>query len=694
MKMHAIALTPTFTKSLSRLTAQEQAAVKQLPTEFMMNPEAPGLRLHKLNCREARFASLSVNMDLRVIVLKDGAQVIFCYVGHHDDAYRWAERRRVETHPITGAAQLVEIEEVIREEERGIVREVSAPLFADESDDYLLSLGVPPAWMGVVKGVDEDGLYAILERLPEEAAEALVTLVTGGRPVPALPTDEETAPADPFAHPDARRRFWVASDELALKTALDAPWERWIVFLHPSQRAAVERNFGSPARVSGGAGTGKTVVALHRAAHLVRLSDSARVLLTTYSRPLVDHLERGLDLLLGASGDARRRVHVEHLHQYAHQIVKESGSRFVPLRFADLSRFIADSMTDHPDTDVSAEFLRAEFDAVIDYWGVRDWATYRDIARTGRGSALSPARRKRLWPVFEGVLRRMHESGRMSWADLADAARQTMETHRDRPFRHVVVDEAQDFGPRELRFLMTLAPPGPSSHLFAGDVGQRIYRYPFSWLRAGVDIRGRGARLIVNYRTTAQIKRFAEQALGTVEPVDDSEEAGERSAVSLLSGPDPVVAGYEDAADEVAGWAVWLRALVADGVSPREIALFARTRALLEVRAAVAVDQAGLGATVLGDRAAETQGNAVTLGTLHQAKGLEFRAVGLVGCGADVLPHPSALAAADDAEGEAVARGRERQLFYVGCTRARDCLRIAHTGPASPLLSPHSDVYP
>lgn len=688
--MTPIALTPAFTKSLSRLTAQEQAAVKQLPTEFMMNPEAPGLRLHKLNCRETRFASLSVNMDLRVIVLRDGGQVIFCYVGHHDDAYRWAERRRIETHPITGAAQLVEIEEFIREEERIIVREVSAPLFAEEADDYLLSLGVPPAWMGAVKGVDENGLYAILDRLPEEAAEALVTLATGERPVPALPPEDDAGRVDPFAHPDARRRFWVASDEQALKAALDAPWERWTVFLHPSQRAAVERAFGGPARVSGGAGTGKTVVALHRAAHLAKASGDARVLLTTYSRPLVAHLERGLDLLLGTTGDARRRVHVEHLHQYAHGLVKASGSGFVPLRAADLGTVIAEAMAEHPETDVSADFLRAEFDAVIDYWGVRDWPAYRDIARPGRGGALSPARRQRLWPVFETVLRRIAEARRMTWSDLADAARQSVGAHGAPPFDHVVADEAQDFGPRELRFLMALAPAGQNSHLFAGDVGQRIYRYPFSWLRAGVDVRGRGSRLTINYRTTEQIKRFADRALGDLTATgSDGGDAGDldRAAISLISGPEPVVIGHATAEEETADWVAWLRALTKDGVSPSEIALFARTRAILDKRAAVAVERADLKAIALGGRGSSRPDEAVTLGTLHHAKGLEFRAVGLVGCGADVLPHPSALRAADDTLGEAAARDRERQLFYVGCTRARDVLRIAYTGTASPFLA-------
>lgn len=687
MSAPVIALTPTFEKSLVKLTAQEQAAVKQVPTDFMLNPSAPGHRLHKLNCRERRFASISVNMDLRIIVLKDEAQLTFCYVGHHDDAYRWAERREVQVHPTTGAAQVVEFEEVVREvvreEVQVVQRRVEAPpLFAEEEDGYLLSLGVPPAWLEAVKALDEDGLLAIADRLPEEAAEALMALATGDRPQPAAPVEEG---ADPFQHPDAKRRFWVASDQAALARALDAPWDRWIVFLHPSQRDAVERNFGGPARVSGGAGTGKTVVALHRAVHLAEISPNAQVLLTTYSRPLVAHLEQGLDRLAGASGDVRRRIRVEHLHKYAHELAAERpGFSFAPVTPKELSGFFDAALAEHPDVEATKEFLRAEFDAVIDYWGVKDWMTYRDIQRTGRGAALSPARRKQLWPIFESVMRQMREAGRMTFSDLAEAAREEVESRRDRPFRYVVADEVQDFGPREVRLLSALAPASARSHFFTGDVGQRIYRYPFSWLRAGVDIRGRAARLKINYRTTHQIKRYADRALGAV-IAEEGDEAEDRSALSLLFGPEPRVRRFGSPQEEAASLAEWFEALASEGFEDHEIAVFARTKKELKAVLEPALDLAGRSARKIGDER-RSAGGGVWFGTLHAAKGLEFRAVAVVGCNADVLPHPNALAAADDDEGRAVAQARERQLFYVGCTRARDVLRVTCSGEASPFV--------
>ena len=634
--MMQIGLTPTFEKSLGKLTHQEQSRVKQIPTDFMLNPAKPGFRLHNLNTKERRFCSISVGMDLRIIALRDNDRLVFCYVGHHDDAYDWANRRRVEVHPVTGAAQLVELEEVIREQVTYVSREIEAPsLFAGEDDDYLLSLGVPPVWLSTVKQVDTDGLLGIVDRLPEEAVEALFALADGERPKTATVLEN----ADPFIHPDAQRRFWVASDQRALRQALDYPWNQWAVFLHPTQRDAVERNFGGPARVSGSAGTGKTIVALHRAAFLSGKFPEANILLTTYSRPLVGTLETGLNTLLGATGDIRRRIKVEHLHKYADEIASESGeSSFVPVRPQELDGYIDAACAENSNINASKGFVRAEFDAVIDYWGIANLAEYQNIARTGRDSAMSAGQRAAIWPVFESVRRQMRDARRMTWSDLADAGRHVVEARRIPPFDHVIADEAQDFGPRELRFLMALAPAGAYSHFFTGDSRQRIYRYPFAWSRAGIDLRGRGTTLVVNYRTTSQIRNFSATALGEVMPSSE-EEFLASEAVSLMSGPTPTVVRSESPEEESQMLADWLREFLDQGIEPQEIAVFARTNRYLEERVEPALASLDLPANVIGRNRPNKEGG-ITVGTLHSAKGLEFRAVAIVACDADIIPAP------------------------------------------------------
>jgi superfamily I DNA/RNA helicase len=251
-----------------------------------------------------------------------------------------------------------------------------------------------------------------------------------------------------------------------------------------------------------------------------------------------------------------------------------------------------------------------------------------------------------------------------------------VEAHRRPPFDHVVADEAQDFGPRELRFLMALAPPSAYGHFFTGDSGQRIYRYPFAWSRAGIDLRGRGATLVVNYRTTNQIRNFSAAVLGDVEPNSEDEFlAGE--AVSLMSGPHPTIERCESPEEESDKLADWLRQLFEQGVESEEVAIFARTSRLLEERVEPALEILGIPANVIGANRRD-KGGGIAIGSLHSAKGLEFRAVAIVACDVDIIPHLSALASADDEESKAIAEARERQLFYVGSTRPRELLRISY----------------
>ncbi|MEZ6232905.1 MAG: hypothetical protein R3B68_01835 [Phycisphaerales bacterium] len=261
----------TFSSGLARLTGEEQKAVKTAAFDMQLNPANPGLQFHKLDrAKDKAFWSVRAGRDIRIIVHRSESSLLLCYVDHHDKAYQWAERRRIERHPSTGAMQIVELRELVREIE--VFEPVAAPAAEPTgaapalegcTTEQLLSYGVPEEWVADLLKADEDELLQLAEHLPAEAAEAVLNLATG-----TVPTVPAAAPvgSDPFAHPDAQRRFRVVTDVEELKLALEYPWERWTVFLHPAQRDIVERSFNGPARVGGSAGTGKTVVALHRAA--------------------------------------------------------------------------------------------------------------------------------------------------------------------------------------------------------------------------------------------------------------------------------------------------------------------------------------------------------------------------------------------------------------------------------------------
>ncbi|PKM00841.1 MAG: DNA helicase, partial [Gammaproteobacteria bacterium HGW-Gammaproteobacteria-7] len=271
-------LASTFTDSVARLTSDEQKAVKTTTYDLQVNPSAPGHAFHKLDrARDKNFWSVRVSSDIRIIVHKSADSLLLCYVDHHDKAYDWAERRKVEVHPTTGAVQIVEVREKVVEipvpfyvpetPDAALPAPPAPPLFAHLPREQLLGYGVPEEWLDDVLAATEATLLDLADHLPTEAAEALLELATGGTPAAAAVAE----PADdPFAHPDSQRRFRVMQNVEELERALDFPWEKWSVFLHPAQRELVERRFGGPARVAGTAGTGKTVVALHRAVHLAR----------------------------------------------------------------------------------------------------------------------------------------------------------------------------------------------------------------------------------------------------------------------------------------------------------------------------------------------------------------------------------------------------------------------------------------
>lgn len=318
----------TFTVSLCKLTADEQKLVKQTAFDAQVNPSSPGLRFHKLERgKDKNFWSLSVGMDIRIIVHRTAQSLLFCYVDHHDKAYAWAEKRKLEVHPQTGAAQIVEVREVVQTVTRHEPeRTVKRAIFADISNEQLLNYGVPEVWLPAVRAlVDHDALLELASELPAEAGEALLDMALGRMPntigyafFPSAAQDFSAA----FQHPDSQRRFRLMGSAEELQRALDYPWDKWLVFLHPDQRTLVEGSFNGPIKICGSAGTGKTVVALHRAAHLARTNPDARILLTTLSDPLAHTLRNKLNCLLAHEPKLAERIDVRALAAQAQRLFR------------------------------------------------------------------------------------------------------------------------------------------------------------------------------------------------------------------------------------------------------------------------------------------------------------------------------------------------------------------------------------
>lgn len=696
----------TFTDSLAKLTGEEQKLVKTTAFDLQMNPANPGMQFHKLDkAKDKRFWSVRVNADIRLIVHKTESSLLLCYVDHHDKAYRWAERRKLETHPTTGAAQLVEIRETVQEIAIPRYIEVERAgqpkprLFDHVDDERLLGYGVPPEWLSDVRQADEDSLLTLADHLPAEAAEALLELATGGRPVAvgaflnvAEPSSDSyfssierlARSIDPFQHPDAQRRFRTVNSLEELERALEYPWEKWTIFLHPAQRQWVERDYTGPARVSGSAGTGKTIVALHRAVFLARNNPEARVLLATFSDTLANALRTKLRRLISNQPRLGERLEVHAMNAIGERLYEVHCGR-PQLASPDLIRQLLEAAARKVEGQkFSSHFLFTEWEEVVDAWQLDSWEAYRDVRRLGRKTRLPEAQRAILWSIFESVRAELAALGLITQAGMFTQLASELVGRKHPPFEFAVIDEAQDISVAQLRFLAALGAERRNALFFAGDLGQRIFQQPFSWKSLGVDIRGRSRTLHINYRTSHQIRMQADRLLGPeVSDVDGNTE-DRRGTISVFNGPPPTVHVLNVAQAEIDHVAAWLSERSQEGVMPHEIGVFVRSDDELD-RARQAVTKAGLLFKVLDEHVETTHGH-VSISTMHLAKGLEFRAVAVMACDDEIIPLMSRIeAVADDSDLEEVYN-TERHLLYVACTRARDHLLVTSSGPASEFL--------
>lgn len=681
----------TFTDSLAKLTAEEQKIVKTTAFDLQVNPANPGMQFHRVDrVKDKNFWSVRVNRDIRVIVHKTDDSLMLCYVDHHDDAYHWAERRKLETHPTTGAAQIVEVRETVKEfivpvyvekkQERSGTEQKQ--IFKDLSREDLLSYGVPSEWTEDVLKADEESILDLAEHLPEEASEVLLEIATGGK-APIRETDT-TRTKDPFDHPDAQRRFRTLHNVEELEQALDYPWEKWTIFLHPTQRATVERTYSGPARVSGSAGTGKTIVALHRAVFLARKDENACVLLTTFSDELAQALRIKLRRLVSSQPMLGERIDVESMGSFGLRLYERNIGKVNLVNREEIAKLLAIVMPLDDSNKFTHSFLMTEWEHVVDAWQLESWEDYRDVKRLGRKTRLTEEKRKQLWTVFEQIKKKLSSTNQLTQSGLFSKLAQRLAGNKNMPYDYIIVDEAQDISIAQLKLLATIAGNNDESLFFAGDIGQRIFQQPFSWKSLGVDIRGRSKTLRINYRTSHQIRMQADKLLDPELSDYDGNVETRKGTISVFNGFSPTIKAFDDVESEIDSVAAWLIKKAEEGILPNEIGVFVRSSDEIQ-RGQKAVEKAGLKSNTLIERL-ETKVNTVTLSTMHLAKGLEFKAVVVMACDDHILPSQERIEASGDTAELEEIYNTERQLLYVACTRARDQLFVSGVSPISEFL--------
>ena len=693
-----VALSQDFLLQLAKLPGKVHTKVMKWAIRFQTDPKSPGINYEKIQAaRDPNLKSIRIDDDWRGIVFKpeSGDVYVLLYVDHHDAAYRWAERRKLSINPVTGAMQVVMVQEAVEptvatdSPPKAVavpvppsapgIPERKAPTFGDLSDHELMSLGVPEDWLARVREVQSDvELDGLQASLPVEAYEGLFLLAAGDTVDQVLSARETrvdrkvdtTDFASALGTAESQSRFVVVDDDAAMLAIMNAPLAQWRIFLHPTQHKLAMGDRSGPVRVLGGAGTGKTVLAMHRAKWLAehRTPDGKKVLFTTFTKNLATDIEDNLKTLCSPATMAR--IEVRNLDAWVHGFMRarKLEHRIVYDRSQDGAQQawqIALAAKDGS-LNLPVDFYEQELEQVILAQGVTTRDEYRAVRRTGRGVVLSRAKRDAVWPVFEEYrgqlasrkLKTVDDAYREIAGLLAvesEAGTTTM------PYSAVVVDETQDLGPQALRLLRAIMPRDPNDLFFVGDGHQRIYsRHRAAMSKCGIDIRGRSRKLYLNYRTTDEIRRQAVALLEGCE-VDDLDDGHDetRRYKSLSHGPAPrivAVNGVEGASTQAIECVKSWLAVPADAATPT-VCVIAYSKA---VRDAIAGQfaVAGIKTQVIeaNEKALASTGT-VLFATMHRAKGLEFDHVVVV--------------APENYFGDPGETGNQRKLVYVALTRAK-----------------------
>lgn len=672
-----------------------EAHHKQIDAKFELfcqNPLHNSLEFHKLDrCPHEGWWSYKVNNDIRTIVADHQDCWVVCYVAHHDDAYQWAANRRFTQNLQDGSyaiappvKEVVEQVEAVPETTQGF----RVPL-GGYTPEEIMRLGVPEDWAQHLVQATEEELNRLLTRameedwMPEDVIERLFDLVDGKRPYRelVLPQISVLLPSELFRR--RPRDFWAPESEEEIRKAIRGDWQQWIIFLHSSQKEAVERDMHGPIRISGAAGTGKTVVAAHRTAWLAQKYPKARILLTTFTEVLANNLRQRVEQIIGPI--VGTNIEVNHLHSVAYRLFRREMNRTEEIieRGSPKMDALLEEAIQRSGKSESLQFVRPEWEAIIDAWNVRSLDTYLKMERIGRKVALPPSRREALWSVFEQVRQLLEERNLITYDAICHAVAEYVNQHPELRYDCVVVDEAQDFGPAELTLIRALAPSDkPNSLFLCADSRQRIYRPAVPWSRFGIDTRGRSYTLHVNYRTTKEIQEFAESVLPfSIEGFQEDEpQLLAQRPIALMKGVVPEAKGYDNIEAEMRGLKEWIYRCLDENIMPGEIAIFARTKRMLEAVERLLEQQVypqrGIASRML-KQGTQPVPYEINYGTAHSAKGLEFRAVGVVGVNQSNFPSYGVIKDITDPAERQAKEAQERQLLYTACTRARERLYVS-----------------
>lgn len=685
--MVSVAFSEKYFESLLKLTPNEQSQANKSVMLFQQDPHHGGLHYEKLTaCKDSKLRSIRSNQDVRIILATAEKENLYLmlYVGHHEDAYTWAAKRKIEINPNTGSLQVFTVDEQVINSAISQQNTTQQGLFDAIRDRQLQQLGVPDDAIPLVRQmkIEADLETARLnEQIPVDAYEGLFMLMAGASFEEAyneiVPSVPETVDVDDFstalARPETQAHFTVADNESALQEVLNQSIEKWRVFLHPTQRRLAQGKKNGPVRVLGGAGTGKTVVAMHRAKWLAKqlCDEGASILFTTFTRNLAADIKQNLNKI--CNQEELNRIEVMNLDAWVMSFLKKQGYDYGLLMDAQEERRLWEHAYSEKSAnlDLTLAFFQEEWTRVIQPQSITNVDEYKKASRVGRGTRLNRQQRVDIWPVFERFRHLLASNHLKEADDMYRDARRLLETKPElRPkISSVIVDEAQDMGTQAFMLLRSLVPPAANDLFIVGDGHQRIYgKNKVVLSQCGIDIRGRSSRLKVNYRTTDETRKLAVSILEGVE-VDDLDDGLDTQQYyhSLMHGPSPEIRCFNTLDEQSEAI---INQIKNHEFIPEACCVIARTNKELQL-IKHSLESLQQPCHQLDNRNIATPNGTLNIATMHRVKGLEFDAVFVASANQGLIPLDFVVNSAADVVTKRQRENEERALVYVSLTRAR-----------------------
>lgn len=678
-------------RELQLISKKERKTVESYLNKFTNMPIAHETLLDIPDKIDPFYFAKDITPSLYGVLKKPerGQIYLLLSIGQKEKAFEWARNHRCKINSYTGAIQ---VSGTLSESQKRkyIPDPFVKGILSEQDDKNLRRLGVPEDLITWVKNLAKpEDLFTVYHSLPEQVYEALFRLANGA-PIDVLLNEhrEDILPmiVDIEDYDAAAKNYWtlqafVRSGDQSFNEALNSPLDAWRVFLHPSQRTIVEKTWNGPARVLGEAGTGKTIVVLHRAKVLVEkffTQPDDRVLVTTFGRNLAFDIKARLSEI--TNPDAFARLDVVNLDQWLSGTLRTLEPH-LKLLYDDSKRrsFWKQSM-EKVESTLSLSFISEEFERVILVQGIPTEEEYLKASRAGRGKAIKEQTKKDAWVVFQAYRTILHDENYVEPSDAMRIVRERIENGEwSSPYCSVVADEAQDLGMQALKLLRALAGADhPNDVFISGDAHQRIYPRKTSLSKCGINIRGRSRKLKLSYRTPEEIRSFAIRLLEGL-PIDDLDDQLDISneTIALRKGTKPDILNFKTLNEEVSSIAERLKQIPKDSL--KDSCLVVRTSK--QVRDyEQQFKNLGIATYVLPRQNNEDRTkDGLRIATMHRVKGLEFEHMFLAGVNKGIIPLGEKPITEE-------ADIQERCLFYVALTRAKMSVSISSYGETSVYL--------